>query len=165
MTPPSAIIRQMLLDLEVGSAASDWPIQLALLLDNPDEVICVLDRAGKEDGRLMGTGERIRHPGIQVLLRGMDYPALYSKTIELAEALDAQRRLVVDIPDGESYLVHNISRMGEPMPLGIEIDNRKRRHSFSINATLTVSLHSTSFFVTEGEFLLQPGGDEFLVKV
>jgi Bacteriophage minor capsid protein len=165
MRPPSDILRQLIIDLELGSEDSAWRTFTAFHPDDPDASICVYDTAGRPDGRLMSTGERIEHPGFQIALRHRSYLSGWERAILLANTLDQQRRVVVDFPDGDAYMIHNISRMGTVIPLGMEIDSPKRRHSFTINGTLTVTTYAESFLVAEGAFSVMPGSDPYFVRL
>ena len=141
MSPPADILRQLLIQLGLGSE-SVWPIFTGFFPGVPDEAMCCYDTAGKPDGRIMASGEQIIHPGVQVLLRGPDYLATREKAEAVAQALDGQRRTPVAIPGGETYLLHNVSRSGDILPLGMEEDGDRRRHLFAINSTMTVQLNN-----------------------
>ena len=135
--PPSDVIRQLLIDLGIGSESSNWPIFVSFFPDTPDNAICVYDTAGILDGRLMRSGVQIVHPGIQVQVRGSDYIATESKVWEIALGLDAQKKSVVDV-EGNNHIIHNISR-NSPFHLGIQESADRRRHLYSLNALVTLN--------------------------
>lgn len=141
MSSPADIIRQLLIDLSLGSeSGNDWPIYTGFLIDLPDNAICCYDTAGKLDGRIM-QGEQIEHEGIQVRVRSSSYVEGWEKVKAIAIALDAQRRSEVSIDSDNVFLIHNISRTGSIIPLGVE-ETDKRRHHFTVNAITTITKES-----------------------
>jgi len=136
MKAPSVAIHQLMLDLDLGEG-EDWSIFISFLPDLPDKAICIYDTAGKLDGRMMRTGEQIEHPGIQIRVRGPTYEETWLKAQAIALTLDAVQNSVVTT-DEEEYIVHNVSRTGAIIPLGIEENTRGRRHHFTINMILTL---------------------------
>lgn len=142
MTPNADIIRSLLIALGLGAAAppTAWPVYVAYMPGSPDNVVVIYDTSGRMDGRLMATGQQITHPGVQIQVRGVSYPTAFAKAQAIAEALDVQRR--VEVVSGEfTYTLHNISRTGDVLPMGIEQTDRPR-HLFSVNAVLTVTRNS-----------------------
>lgn len=140
MKSPAQVIRKMLLDLAVVSAhtASEWATFVSFLPEKPDKAICVYDSQGSQDGRIQKTGERVDHPGIQVMVRGTDYEETYEKANTVATTLDAQKNVSVAFPDPETYTVHNVSRSSTVLSLGMEEYGSKRLFYFSINAVVTL---------------------------
>jgi hypothetical protein len=138
MSTPANIIRQLLLDLNLGQADTKqaWAVYVGFMPDTPDDAICVYDTAGKLDGRMMRTGQQIEHEGIQVRVRGLLYPTTIAKAYGIALAFDEQKRSAVTA-DAANYLIQNISRSGAVLNLGVEDTDRHRYH-FTINATLTI---------------------------
>lgn len=143
MSSPADIIYQFLLDEGLGSVDdSGWQLYVGHLPSiAPDSAIVIYDQAGKNDGRVMSgpiPGEMIRHPGIQVLVRGMVYPEVYAKAEAIALAFDQQANTLVEIASDESYTLRNISRTGDILNIGMDPEGDRRRHNFSVNAVLTV---------------------------
>lgn len=138
MNAPSEIIRQLLIDLGLGAEENEWTTYVGFLPDKPDNAICVYDTAGKMDGRLMVTGEQIEHPGVQIRVRGLSYSEVWNKATAIALNLDAQRKISVVTSSEEAYIVHNVSRSGAIIPIGIEDTEGRRRHHFTINMILTL---------------------------
>ncbi len=130
---PADVIRKLLID----NGEEEGDVFVSLLPDDPDEAICVYDTPGTSDGRLMATGEQIEHKGIQVRVRGKDYPTAWRWANDLAELLDAQKKTIVAMDPPLYYVVHNVSRRGAILPAGIESEDR-RRHEFTINAVTTL---------------------------
>jgi len=140
MSSPAEIIRQLLLDLDLGGeVAGSWPVFVSFLPGTPDSALCVYDTAGKQDGRIMSTGDQVIHPGIQIMVRGFVYPEARAKAESIAAALDAQQRSEVVMESDASYILHNVSRTGDIIPLGVEQEGDRRRHLFSINAVVTIN--------------------------
>lgn len=139
MSSPAEIIRQFLMDNDLGTdpdLGEAWPIFVSFLPASPDNAICIYDTMGQQDGRIM-TGEQIIHPGIQIFIRGPDYPTTWGKVGALATALDMQRRSVVTVDAEHSYCLQNVSRTGDILSLGLEQSGDRRRHQMVINALVT----------------------------
>jgi|SRR6185503_6369049 len=139
MTSPSDIIRQALIDLSLVDTSEGWSVFVGFFPDTPDEAVCVYDTAGVLDGRLMVTGEVIEHPGIQIRVRGKSYPAVWSKITEITKGLDVIKKLSVVFSEEEAYTVHNVSRSGAILPMGIDEIGNRRLHNFAANMTVTIS--------------------------
>jgi hypothetical protein len=137
MSSPADIIRQLLLDLGLVAATGDWTTFVSFLPESPDNAVCVYDTAGRPNGRLMA-GEQIIHPGIQIRVRGLSYPAVWAKSNTIATALDSLARVLVAISSTEAHTLLNVSRTGDIIPVGIEEEGGRRRHHFTINAVVTL---------------------------
>lgn len=138
MSSPAEIICQLLLDLTLANDTGDWTVYVSFFPDDPDSAICVYDMVGKKDGRLMKTGEQIEHPGIQIMVRSASYPEGWKKAEGIALALDTQRKSVVAADSENSYIVHNVSRTGNILHAGQEMEGDRRRHLFVVNALVTI---------------------------
>jgi hypothetical protein len=139
MSTPAVIIRQLLITLELGTASGTWPIYVSFLPATPDNALCIYDTAGRLGGRIMSSGEQIEYPGIQIRVRGSDYGISYTKANAIALALDSQIRNSIAISGEDPYILHNASRAGSIISLGMDPDDSRRRYHFTINALLTVS--------------------------
>ena len=136
MNSPAEIIYQLLLDLDLTEPGSSF---IGFFPDDPDSAVCVYDAVSKPDGRLMRTGERIEHPGVQIQVRGLAYEEVWAKANTIALALDALRKVSV-VPSSEgSYIVDNVSRTGGVLSIGVDAVQGRRRHYFVINANITVN--------------------------
>lgn len=143
LDPVSDIMRQLLLDLLLGTDGGDeWAIFVGLLPDTPDKAIAIYDTAGKLDGRLMTTGKQIEHKGIQIIVRAPEYLDAINKSNEIMDTLDLQNRIDVEMESDRVYLIQNISRSGATLPLGLNEDDRRRYH-FSSNALITLNQEGT----------------------
>lgn len=136
MSSPADIVYTL---LESSGALAGWTSFVSFLPDAPDKALCVYDTTGMDNGRIMNTGERIQHPGIQIFLRCLDYTEGYEKASSLALLLDGVRNNSVAVSTDETYSLHNVSRSGTINTLGIELVNDRRRHQFTINAVLTLT--------------------------
>lgn len=144
MSLPSEVIYQALIDLGLGEESSgDWTTFIGFLPDLPDKAICVYDTVGGDDGRVMISGERIIHPGIQIRVRGVDYKTTYEKIDEIAKALDGVVRLTVAPSSEDTYTLHNVSRKSPIIPAGVDEMDARRRHHFTINVEVTLSSEET----------------------
>lgn len=112
-----------------------WPLTYNLMPDSPDNFITIYDTDGSGDGRIMRTGEMIRHPGIQLRVRAQTHGIGYTKAIAIATYWDSVASSTVTI-DGKNYRVQNISRRGDILALGQEPG--KTRVHFTVNAILTL---------------------------
>ena len=139
MIPTAEIIRQLIIDESLGTAAGTWPVLVSFLPNTPENAICVYDTAGTMNGRLMVSGLKIEHPGIQIRVRGSSYLLARAKAYAIAEMLDEQRRVSIALDSEDSYTIHNVSRSGTVVPIGIEEEGDRRRHHFTINAVTTIT--------------------------
>jgi len=146
MNAPSLAIYQLLLDAEL---VDGWGLFMGFLPDEPDTAVCVYDTAGMLDGRMMRTGEKIEHPGIQIRVRGPVYKDAWTKANLIALALDTVQKNVVTTEE-ESYIVHNVSRTGAIIPVGVEDAGRVRRHHFTMNMILTLQRLGEPFNIDLG---------------
>jgi hypothetical protein len=135
MNPPSQILRQLLVVAGVLDPAKTFLVHVP---DVPDDAVGIFDTAGTKDGRLMSNGQTIIHHGVQILLRGRNYPALWDLAVQVAGVCDSVARMMV-VVDSRNYLVHNISRTGDILNLGLDSQGERRRYLLSINAVMTVT--------------------------
>lgn len=140
MKSAAEIIRRLLIDLDKveDHSASVWASFVSFLPETPKKAVCFYDTEGAPDGRIQRTGERIEHPGIQILVRAPDYSDAYEKAREIATTLDAQDDVDVAFPAAETYVVHNVSRSGTILSLGMMKVGSERFHVFTVNAIVTL---------------------------
>lgn len=134
---PADIVRYALVGLEAGtlpSAGGAWPISVNKELDSPDETVTIFDTQGKDDGRSMIDGTRDEHPGIMLRVRARSIPAAHNKAKELASTLDTLYQEEVRIGD-EEYLLHSVSRVGNPIPAS---DPNSERKLFTVNCLVCI---------------------------
>jgi hypothetical protein len=135
---PASIIRQYLIDVGEGSVSGSWPVFVSAINDTPDNQIVVYDTAGENQGRLQRTGQMINRPGVQVRVRALNYPDAETKARAIAGKLDAARNVTVGTTPND-YLVGNISRRGDVLPMGVETENNRSRFNFTVNAVVIYS--------------------------
>jgi hypothetical protein len=142
MSSPAQVIRRLLIQLNLAPSnqTGDWAPFVAFLPDVPDTALCVYDTAGTQDGRLMRSGEKIEHPGIQIRFRSSNYPVAWQKAKDVADAIDALPvgTTVTMVPATETWRIQNVSRTGAILTAGIEEVGDRKRHNFTINAILTM---------------------------
>lgn len=136
MTTPADLLYTMLIG---QSVLGDYPAFVSFLPDQPDKAVCIYDTPGTNDGRLMTTGERIEHPGVQIFVRSLEYLEGHQKAQSLATLLDGLKNISIAVSPDETYSLRNVTRSGTINWIGIEIVNDKRRHQFTINAVLTLT--------------------------
>jgi len=137
MSSPADIIRVVLF-LKGVSDIRFFPCFVAYMPEDFDNLIVVYDTTGELDGRIMSTGEVVEHPGIQIVVRAKDYPTGYDKCLQICKAFEEVKNLPVAISPTETYVVSSITRKSGIISLGIDENDRKRRHYFSINFTMTI---------------------------
>lgn len=146
MSSPAQVIRRLLIQLTLApdSQTAAWAPFTAFLPDLPDTALVVYDTAGTQNGRIMRTGEKIEHPGIQIRFRSSNYPAAWEKAKAVRDAVDAlpTGTIVAMIPTGETWRIQNISRTGAILTAGIEEEGDRKRHNLTINAILTMRKES-----------------------
>ena len=138
MSSPADIIYQVLLDSGIVEESGKWVAYVSFLPDAPDDAVCIYDTAGRLDGRVMVTGEQVVHPGVQIRVRGLSYVEVWEKANEIAKGLDGLAKVSVALSSSEAYTLINVSRTGDIIPVGIEEENGRRRHHFTINAVVTL---------------------------
>lgn len=147
--PPALILLQYFKDLGYLTSQEDeldWPGYHSHLPDvtkeqQPKNVAALYDTSGVLDGRLMETGEVIRHPGVQVRVRSGSYLVGYRKIEELRLAMAAIRRTTVTLTDENnddySYRIDNVTMSGDVAVMGQR--DKTRREEFTQNVLLTVT--------------------------
>lgn len=136
-TSPAIIVRAYLIDealLSNPSVAAEWPCYIGFMPDDgvgvQDDCVCLYDTRGILDGRLM-SGPYMRHYGLQLKVRSLDYQEGWVKIVEMSRSMDTIMRELVDV-GGEQYLINNISRTTAVVALGTERET-SRRYFFTAN--------------------------------
>ena len=148
MAVPSDILFYALLGAPVppinDDEGKDWRCFVNFLPDDKTvktRAVCLTDTPPFPDGRLMGTGEVIEHPGVQILVRAEDYGNCYRKLHEIATWLSTVKMLPVVIPNDGTYTLVSITRTSSFGNMGYD---DVRRYHMSLNVTLTVDAGVTS---------------------
>jgi hypothetical protein len=135
---PADILRYALASRGVGSNPvtapnQDWPIYANSEPDLPDNVITVYDTDGDNSGRTMVDGVMQGWDGVQVRVRSMSPRVGREKADEVARVLaEGIYRDAVTI-EGVNYLLQNLSKVSNVLPLQRDTPNTKRS-LFTINA-------------------------------
>ena len=147
---PAQIIRDLLVDLGLGTLPSDggsWPIYNNNTPDSPDSVITITDTVGTSDGRTHTDGEAQEHPGFQVAVRNDSPQGGWEKMnairVALSETISRNELSITDnVGTGtSSYIVYAVSKLGGIFALGKDTPTSKR-NLFTLNAV--VALRQTS---------------------
>jgi hypothetical protein len=133
----SNIVRQLIVDLDLGTDSGTWPVKVSHEPDLPDDCITVYDYTGKDLGKTMD-GERSEHPGIQVRTRAADYDEGYAKAEAIAIALDQVSLTNTDhVTIGSaSYAVWEVARTGGINFLGKEPGSERVVFTFTAITTI-----------------------------
>lgn len=137
MSPAELIYQLLIAEGLIETSGTGFRASVSFMPDTPDSFVTVYDTAGKFDGRIMASGEQVEHPGIQIRVRGIDYPTTWAKANEIAKSLDAQRNSTVSFSSTDRFRLRNVTRTGPILPMGVEEVGERRRFNLTINATLT----------------------------
>ena len=135
---PSEIVRQLLIDLNIGTASGAWPIYCENMPDSPDNCLAVYDTEALEAKRDHVTGVTALIRGIQVMVRATDVKTAYLKCKDVNKTFDEDVYRDEVTLDTTVYLVQAISRLSAEIPVGA--DGTTKRRLYSTNARLSVSL-------------------------
>lgn len=141
---PADVLRAALCQGGPGTLPSNgglWPCYVGHMPDDPDNILCVYDTSGQQDGRVMRTGETVIHPGWQIRVRGEDARVAWTKVRVVQRFLDTIRQLGIML-DGAGYRIEAVTQTGSPLPWegGVEAQKKSaaRRDNITINGTMTI---------------------------
>lgn len=147
---PSEIVRQLLIDLDLGSGqtaegqpSGDWPVYDSTEPTKPDEAITINDIPGLDDGRVQYTGEQLGPRGILIRVRGKTKKTCYDKAHSLFLAISKSSQVggqayrVYVTVDGTRYMLHCFSRIDRVRNLGKE-NPTSTRQVYVISCVVTV---------------------------
>lgn len=117
---PADIIRYALVYQGIGSLppAEPWPIyadvQLGSLLENisPDNVLSTFDTAHITSGKNQVTRERLRHFGVQLMVRSTDPSDGYARIEMATNYLEEQVLETQVVIDEATYVIHSVACRG-----------------------------------------------------
>lgn len=138
---PSQILQKLLVDLSLGTLASDggsWPITAGQEPDTPTgrgSTIFVRETEGILQGRSMLSGYVFEKHGLNIGVRDTRYGDGRTKAQAIAIALDSVTLQAV-VVSSSVYAVSGFHRSGSVLHAGKE--GGSARHRFSINGYLTV---------------------------
>lgn len=156
---PAYILRSILLAQGIVTDHldnEDWACFIGMEPDKDtrDNIVVVVNREGRENGRLQIDGRRIEKPGVQFVIRGDDSERAYAKAKEIEQfcneelyrtTIQLNDFLQEDGNDPETYsvyLVESLTQTSLVLSVGREPGN-SNRYIFSINYVMTHQLTST----------------------
>lgn len=138
---PAEIVRQLLVDLSLGTNRadnSDWPVFDSSEPDSPDNCITVYDTVGTSQGRIMFDGFQEGYDGVQIRIRSTTHDVGWAKADAIKLALDALYQRMVAVSTSR-YEIHSINRVSAP---SVEVRGKDtpstKRSLFFINCLLHV---------------------------
>ncbi len=139
---PADVLRTYLLTvtslaLSLPSLGGKWPVFVGTMPDDQDSALCIYDTQGIGDGRIMKTGQSIRHPGLMIRARGLHYRPTFDKMKSIGDLLDTVLMQTVIMDETTQYLIQAVSTTSDIIPLGEE--SHKRRESFVLNGRITLN--------------------------
>lgn len=147
---PGEVVRQLLIQLSVGSDGLDytsWPVFVDQEPDNPDNCITIEEMIGGLDGKLGPSGEVVEHYGFHIMVRSArnqtgthpqpGYRVGRNKIDEVCSTLDEACCVTVTI-DSATYTVHAAHKMSSVNALGKSRAN-SARYSFSVDYQITIT--------------------------
>lgn len=136
---PADIVRYALVSLGLGvlPPATGWPIYVGQEPPSPDEVLTLYDTTGRDQGRVMYSGERQTMEGIQVRARSRTHVSGWTKLQAVAIALDKDIYDATVTIGAATYLLHSVSRTGNVLAPGKE-NLVSELSIFTVNALVSV---------------------------
>lgn len=137
---PSAVVRQALFELGIGSYPPEtpWPLHVGEEPGEPDNCVTLYDVRGRDHGRNMVNWERAEHHGLQVRVRCTHYEVGYRKARQIAVAFDTdifQQTVVVEAD--YLYFLNTIVRTTDVVYAGFA-GKEDKRIIFTVNALVVV---------------------------
>jgi hypothetical protein len=134
---PADVIAQLLIEMGLVTDPTlvplqAWPVYVDVEPTTPDSCVTVKDTEGKDDGRTMTDGERHQHHGFQVRVRSAAPPIGFVKANAIAVALDQQVNQALVTLGSHTFIVYEITRTGDVLPIGKDTPNSKRS-VFTVN--------------------------------
>lgn len=132
MSPAGILVAYLKgMGIVVDGPTADWSAFISHEPPEPNNCVTVIDATPQFDGRIMRTGQTIKHPGVQIRVRSLLYDPGWDKCEEIAKALDGIQNAVVGLNK-----INAASQKSGPIALGrIDTNNRE---VFTLNATLTI---------------------------
>lgn len=125
------------LALTVEPPAEPWPSYATKEPDLPDDCVTVYNTQGRDNGRIMISGERVEQHGIQIRVRCQDPTEGYTKANEIATSLDEDLYALHLTVGAHTYLIHCFNRTGDIIDLGEERPN-SARSVYTFNGLLVI---------------------------
>lgn len=144
---PQALTAYFLLDAglvylsaDAAKGAGRFAAFVDIFPDAPDSLVSVSSNGvDNDDGRVMDSGERIVHPGVQIRVRAKDPTVAYAKAEEIWLALNAVVRetLLASEINGLTgdYRIDNFSTKSRPRFVGVGKDDQRPSYVFDLTVT------------------------------
>jgi len=138
---PAEIVQQLLIDLGLGTTPASggdqpaWPVIADNEPGSPNNCITVRDTAGVAFRKHV-FGQRNRHHGFQIMVRGGTHRIGWPKANAIAEAIDGIVDVTIVTVGGTAYCIGMIRTTGDVLRLGPEANSTRRR--FSVNGLIYV---------------------------
>lgn len=120
----SRVLRQLLIDLGIGTSSGDWTTYYAGQGDTPDKMLSFVDTQSTVDREDMHAGSDQRW-AFQLMVRSTDTDSAKAKA-------EAARTALLNVYDrwvtvqNTAYVVHCITGLGSVLPLGADRPNSNR---------------------------------------
>jgi hypothetical protein len=136
---PAKIIRELLIALGLGQRApvEPWPVYALSEPEAPDNVLTVFNTTGVDHGRIMATGERDTHEGIQIRVRSASEEDGYLHAKNICRLLDTTVLRTGVALEAISYRVNSFNRTSPIICLGKESPESKR-YLFTVNGLIAL---------------------------
>jgi hypothetical protein len=131
---PAEVVRQLLVDLNLGSTppvppaslVNDWPAYVGMEPSVPDNCLTVYDTTGRDFGRTMFDGVLITHYGIQLRVRALNHKTGWLKAHTARTTLsEGVYRKGVTV-GSNNYLLWCLNRFGNVLAIGKDSPTTKR---------------------------------------
>lgn len=137
---PAKVLSKWLIDtgfaIAYNSNLSGWKVFLNSKPSEPAQLITIYNTAGYLDGRVMPTGEKLVHEGVQIVTRATDPEVASKKLRDIRIALDEDLYREVVAIDSSQYRVQSFSMSSPPAAMGFEENNRGAL--YVMNGLLTI---------------------------
>lgn len=127
LTTPAGIIRQLMIDLSLGTDDGVWRIYSGYQPDEVTDSICVYDTSGTIQGRTQFDGVTQGQDGIQVSVRANVANVGYLKAKAITTAFDTQVLRTLVTVDAGIYKIQAITLKSGINSLGREAPPTRRR--------------------------------------
>lgn len=170
---PADIMRFYMVQLGVCTLPideEDWPGVVNTTNEASKNMILFSDTPARIDGRYMRTGEKIIHPGVQILIRSDKQPDAWQRASLIYKINNSVRNQLITI-DSSTYRLRNLSQRGGIVSLSNEElfrsvdrqekEQKRNRFMFAINLFMTIDdltdtvlLPSSQAVTTNNDFWL-----------
>lgn len=137
---PSLVIQKYLIAQDIFTLPSDgdtWPVYLSSMPDGNDvENNAALVTDEMPSNEQVMAGEVVRHFGISIQVRALDYETGYLKLKDVLTDLSDVHKVTV-IVGANSYYFWTASKFGGVSNLGTELGT-KRRYNFELKCNITL---------------------------